>query len=988
MSGTEQQLSLSRKWPVAFWLGAVFCFFLFPVFLVDVGLDSLLETRRNVQKQEIFRQLNRNLEQLMQFKNSRHYYHALLKKVFDLAHQQKNPIAYLQKALPHLKARNPATFRFIVWDDKGRVIDSLTDEKGYRYIVKTIFDVFSDVSSDCQTNYPGTPDTLASVDKRLNLLRSYLGAFLIPEKLNLPMFRGSLGEIIMAASEPEKSHFWYQIGKKFSIMATVSIDAVQSSDYLKKLITGMNRNNDRQIKCGIAELVKARGIFTAIAPQHPQELLVEIGKFRNFSESHLETANYLVSVRMINSFIIAFSFVSKHGNLIEAGFLRRVILSVFALVIAVISAAFIYAVYLRNHILSIRFKLAFLFIYANGLPLIILGFLGYEYLQQTRRLLLDQVQEQVASLVNDFDSRYETIKTGYARQLNELFDEVDNNVKTRSANAGDLQKVRKHIIGTRPYDFIVADRDGKFMLMQVTGQKASNFFSNMSRNLVNYINYKDYTPQHLFREDSDSVGGQGKIKAERLLSGKTIVFHRFLHRARRINPEQMGSEGRQYYWNMLGNVADRDFHNLIIISWKHEVLQENYLRQNFAGLDANFGQFRFFAMIESNGTTYPLQQKPDREILNLFRQTFSFKVTTADAIEIDGRRYAAYSALGRHLDRVAIAGLIPLDQIDARVDELKRRLIMFALLSLSLTLGIGSLLSFQFMQPVKELEKGVQAIGRQDFRYRLPVKTCDEFGQLGNVFNSAIESLEDLEIAKVVQENLFPHENLRQNHLEIFGRSVAMTRLGGDYYDFFSINNNNVGVLMGDVAGHGIPAAMLMAMAKASVLLTDEEKSDPAMMLSSLHKVIYRVKSSKIKRMMTCQYFCIDAESGACRVANAGHCFPAVIRKRGEEVELIKLIGTPLGITKKPKYENTGMQLLNGDIVLLYTDGIIESQNTSGKEMGFDNFSRILASSYDDNLEVYYDNVFNAYKQWSAKADDDITMVLIRFAQTKEGTPT
>jgi sigma-B regulation protein RsbU (phosphoserine phosphatase) len=193
---------------------------------------------------------------------------------------------------------------------------------------------------------------------------------------------------------------------------------------------------------------------------------------------------------------------------------------------------------------------------------------------------------------------------------------------------------------------------------------------------------------------------------------------------------------------------------------------------------------------------------------------------------------------------------------------------------------------------------------------------------------------------------------------------------------------------MGDVAGHGIPAAMLMAMAKASVLLTDEEKSDPAMMLSSLHKVIYRVKSSKIKRMMTCQYFCIDAESGACRVANAGHCFPAVIRKRGEEVELIKLIGTPLGITKKPKYENTGMQLLNGDIVLLYTDGIIESQNTSGKEMGFDNFSRILASSYDDNLEVYYDNVFNAYKQWSAKADDDITMVLIRFAQTKEGTPT
>lgn len=131
---------------------------------------------------------------------------------------------------------------------------------------------------------------------------------------------------------------------------------------------------------------------------------------------------------------------------------------------------------------------------------------------------------------------------------------------------------------------------------------------------------------------------------------------------------------------------------------------------------------------------------------------------------------------------------------------------------------------------------------------------------------------------------------------------------------------------------------------------------------------------------MTCQYFCIDSITGEYLVSNAGHCFPAVIRQNGNDIELIKLIGTPLGITKKPKYENTSLKLENGDIVLLYTDGIIESQNGEGKEMGFDYFAAILKESFSTDLEEFYQNIFNSYKKWSPKADDDITMVLMRFS--------
>ena len=151
-------MPLQHRWPIAFWSGVILCFVLFPLFLLDVGLESLLETRQNLQKQELYRTLEQNLEKLLQYRNSRHYHHALLKKVFDIAEAQRHPTGYLQRALAHLKGRNPGDFRFIVWNDKGEIIDELSDEKSLRYIIKSIYEAFKGITEDSRANYPGTPE--------------------------------------------------------------------------------------------------------------------------------------------------------------------------------------------------------------------------------------------------------------------------------------------------------------------------------------------------------------------------------------------------------------------------------------------------------------------------------------------------------------------------------------------------------------------------------------------------------------------------------------------------------------------------------------------------------------------------------------------------------------------------------------------------------------------------------------------------------------
>ena len=205
-----------------------------------------------------------------------------------------------------------------------------------------------------------------------------------------------------------------------------------------------------------------------------------------------------------------------------------------------------------------------------------------------------------------------------------------------------------------------------------------------------------------------------------------------------------------------------------------------------------------------------------------------------------------------------------------------------------------------------------------------------------------------------------------------------MTRLGGDYFDYFPLNDKEVGVLMGDVAGHGVPAGFLMAMAKATVLLSEDVKKDPSKLLAAVHKVFYHVKSKKIKRMMTCVYFCINTETGAYTMANAGHCYPAFIDNKGQ-VKFLEIDGTPLGITKRSRYTNTEGKMDNKSYILLYTDGMLEAHNEKGESIGIKRFSQLITDSYSENPEIFYNQIFAGYKKWSPLADDDITMVLVKF---------
>ena len=216
-----------------------------------------------------------------------------------------------------------------------------------------------------------------------------------------------------------------------------------------------------------------------------------------------------------------------------------------------------------------------------------------------------------------------------------------------------------------------------------------------------------------------------------------------------------------------------------------------------------------------------------------------------------------------------------------------------------------------------------------------------------------------------------------------------MIDVGGDYLDFFKVDDNSFSVLLGDVAGHGVGASVIMAMAKAAILGGGDSLKSPAEMLNNLHKMILATKTSKQKKIMTFQYLHINSETGENLYGNAGGCSPFLIRHSENNAIELKMAGAALGAFKRAVYKEMALDFRPGDAIVFYTDGIVECKNKNGEMLGYERLKNTLLQCWDSNPENYYNNIINAYNEYvgaDAEAGDDLTFVILMYNHTKENT--
>jgi phosphoserine phosphatase RsbU/P len=215
------------------------------------------------------------------------------------------------------------------------------------------------------------------------------------------------------------------------------------------------------------------------------------------------------------------------------------------------------------------------------------------------------------------------------------------------------------------------------------------------------------------------------------------------------------------------------------------------------------------------------------------------------------------------------------------------------------------------------------------------------------------EIQKELEIARRIQTSILPRAYPESDHFTVAARYVPMTSVAGDFYDFLLTDPQQAGLLIADVSGHGVPAALIASMVKLAATSQRANAADPA-------------------------YVYLDAASSTLRYSAAAHP-PMLLLRAGEVVEIVEN-GLMLAAFNFATYVTAVHPLAPGDRLLLYTDGLLEAANAHGEEFGPHRLSQLLKQSAQRNAEDAADDIVSSLRTWARAQNDDLTVLICDYA--------
>jgi sigma-B regulation protein RsbU (phosphoserine phosphatase) len=319
----------------------------------------------------------------------------------------------------------------------------------------------------------------------------------------------------------------------------------------------------------------------------------------------------------------------------------------------------------------------------------------------------------------------------------------------------------------------------------------------------------------------------------------------------------------------------------------------------------------------------------------------------------------------------------------------------------AVALVMGLALARSITSSIHELFMSTERVRQGDFTHRIDIRTKDQLGELAESFNqmtASIENLlqtaaekkrldEELRIARQIQMSLLPRGPLDLPGLGVTALCVPAREVGGDYYDFFPLGNDRVGVLIADVSGKGTSAALYMAELKGLVLSLSEIYESPRQLLIEVNRIISANLDSR--SFITMTYAVLDLAQRTMTFARAGHT-PLIYLPSGEERQLAQVLvpnGMVLGLRidgAAEKFqellEEDRIDLNTGDVIVLYTDGITEAMNPDADLFGESRLSRIVEEHGHLDSGELRERILREIEAFVGAADqhDDMTMILLK----------
>ncbi len=934
-----------------------FCLLAFPFIMLYAGMERFFTLEFSDRRAELFDQAGKQLLKFGEYAEDERFFHLLLQKKIASSHVSNNITQQLKKKRDELQKAYPNIFTFMFWDKKGNPINFLSDETRFSFLAKKLNIFLNTIKKETTAGKHSETGFSEKHDRELRMMRQFLGPFVTVEELTAPFLNDSSARCFQMHARGDRALGWYHSDSEFSVLVFIAASGrgkLAGPTYLNRQLAGKI--------AGVQFFLldeKEQKITPPISENLQSRLLINFGKFRQLAAAEqLESEGDYYNFQKLNQRWWAAAVMKKEA--IETGSFNAG--HFFALlVIALILVSFVLYCYFlvhENPLHSVKTRLILIFAYIVFIPSLIFTVIGLDFLKQKESQIVADNAVQAFQTLTSIDNQFKSFLYDKGTALNQTLDDIFRGIGSLDENllASAAALVQKKFA---PDTFIVTDDTGKDILKGAYTVTIKDDFlrKTAAGELINYLNSR-----------ADKLYNPNQSVA----SGFALSF---INNYRRLMLFALNNNTFFSYLNTLREPETKRFTNLIQVFWQEKQVHYDYLKMIVDTAEVENGK-RLLFWLPDSGKAYP--QIAEIQALQPFFAKVGQNGTSQQMISSEnGQTFLAFGQAGTNLSSAVMAILMDGSEIQKQMDKLRHSILLLAGLGLVMTLSLFSLLRYYLIAPINALATGVEMVKNRNYSFRVELPFDNEFGKLGESIDKTLENLQDLEIAQTVQESLLPQEQLDFGNFQVLARTRAMTSMGGDYYDYVIDGANNLTILMADVAGHGVQAALLMAMAKSVLLMKNTGVVNPADVMEGLNKTFCTLRKAEISTMMTGQIIHI-ASDNSLSFFNGGHCPPLTVSRNGDTVTPLINQSLPFGFLARRNFSGVSAILNPGETMILYSDGILECLDKNEETLGVTGFNDLIINSHHQDLEVFISNLFKGYEKWAASQQDDITFVLIR----------
>jgi serine phosphatase RsbU (regulator of sigma subunit) len=339
--------------------------------------------------------------------------------------------------------------------------------------------------------------------------------------------------------------------------------------------------------------------------------------------------------------------------------------------------------------------------------------------------------------------------------------------------------------------------------------------------------------------------------------------------------------------------------------------------------------------------------------------------------------------------------------IARRIGDSVRDLRVSAGRDLATGLGVISLaligifpISGRLTRNVRKLHDGVTNLARGNYAARVDVNSRDEVGRLAAAFNQMAGDIEshqklvveqerlkrELELCRQIQNDMLPREPFRAALADVKGISIPAREVGGDFFNYFTMGDGDLAVLVGDVSGKGVSAALTMANVQATLKARLPVVPDLAQLVDSIDREFDKTSPRGVYATLFAAV--LERSTRTLRYVNAGHHPQFVLRVDGTIVRLPST-GLPIGLLPGQGFVAKEIRLNEGDLLFFYTDGAVETENEQGDMFGAERLEALLIAAHNQGVDAVLERVETAVRDFRGRAEpfDDATLMALRVGR-------